>query len=396
MEKKRVSPIATMAVFSLAFIAMGFSIVTPAMGTLIEYWNARGVSTTNVYLISTIPTLFMVPFTVISGLIVGRKVKYRTMALLGSALFVLGGILPAIFSDSWALMVFSRALFGVGLGLFTPLGNALILGLYERKTAASYLGYGTLIMNLGGVVMQYLGGILAGVSWSTTFWAYLIGILAFVLCLFLPEPEIAPTPAGKVKEKMSPLIWITAAAFFLLNLGSYPLMMNLSTLFVVKGAGDAVVAATALSLYTVAGMVGGAIFGKVFQKISRFIVPAGFLIGALGIYLVYIGPNAVVMSTGTALMGFGLALVMPAFFAFIGLWTSDSTTALATSINLGLMNLSGFASSYYLLLFGDGYLYNEFIGAIVIWVVLAAFFIIWNPIKHARKDDTPETVPETQ
>lgn len=98
-----------------------------------------------------------------------KKVKYRTLALTGCIIFTVSGTLPAIVGGSFAFILVTRALVGIGLGLMAPLGNALIIGLYEGQKQAAYLGYGTLLMNGGGIVLQMLGGALADVGWKTTF-----------------------------------------------------------------------------------------------------------------------------------------------------------------------------------------------------------------------------------
>jgi MFS family permease len=303
------------------------------------------------------------------------------------------------------MVLFGRFLFGVGVGFVSPLANALILGLYEPKTASAYLGYSTLLMNFGGIIFQYLGGVLSGMGWNYTFWGHLPAIISLIMSFFLVEPD-KPADTGEAapKEKMSPFIWVTALVFFLFNLGNYPLMMYMSFVFMAKGAGDAVAAATALSIYTIAGCVAGAIFGKVFQAMGRFITPLGFAISAVGQFLILIGQNAVIMSCGTALIGFGFSLVMPSFFAYIGMNTPPSTVAFATSINMGLMNVSGFVCSYYLeylvskfspaSMTIDGveypvYIYTMFYWAIAISIICAVIFLVVNPMKKAQAGGPP-------
>ena len=163
---------------------------------------------------------------------------------------------------SFAFILVTRALVGIGLGLMAPLGNALIIGLYEGQKQAAYLGYGTLLMNGGGIILQMLGGALADIGWKTTFFGHLLGVISIVCLIFLPEPEKAPVQqetGGKpaAKDKISPFVYAIAILFLLFNVLNYPVMLNMSLMFEMKGAGGATMAATALSLYTVAGCVAG-------------------------------------------------------------------------------------------------------------------------------------------
>jgi MFS family permease len=50
-----------------------------------------------------------------------------------------------------------------------PLGNALILSLYEGQERANMLGLSGVVMNLGGIALQLLGGILAAIRWNYAF-----------------------------------------------------------------------------------------------------------------------------------------------------------------------------------------------------------------------------------
>ena len=52
------------------------------------------------------------------------------------------------------------------------------------------MGFTSMFMSLGGIVFQLLGGILADISWQTTFLAHAFFIVSAVLCLFIPKDEV--------------------------------------------------------------------------------------------------------------------------------------------------------------------------------------------------------------
>lgn len=81
-QERKVGTLGVMALLSLPLVSMGFSVVTPAMATLAEHFAGKDVSW-----ISTLPTLFVVIGTMIAGSIMGKKVKYRTLAIVGSLLY---------------------------------------------------------------------------------------------------------------------------------------------------------------------------------------------------------------------------------------------------------------------------------------------------------------------
>lgn len=385
-EKKKVSALGTAAIFSLFLISMGVTVTTPAMATLAQHFEGYDVSW-----ISTLPTLFVVIATFITGSLTGKGVKYKTLAIISCILYLVGGCAPAIF-DSYAGTLVCRAILGLGLGLMSPLGNALIIGLYDGQKRASMLGYGTLFMNAGGIILQMLGGALADIGWNYTFYGHAFCLIGLVMAFFLPEPEKQAPPkevqTTGSKEKVSKTVWIIAILFMLFNVLNYPIMMNISILFEVRNVGGAAAAATSLSLYTVAGCVAGLIFGKIFQIAKRWCLTLGYGLCGLGAILVYTGGTAVVMTIGLMMIGFGFSIIMPSFFAWTGIVTPQSTVAVATSILMALLNLGGFICSFWLQLLtaiaGES-LYSAIIVEIVVFLAIAAFFIFYNPFKERKE-----------
>ena len=385
-EEKRISPIGTAAIMCLFLVSMGFTVVTPAMATLGAHYVGKDVTW-----ISTLPTLFTVIATALAGSVMGKKVKYRTLAIAAGVLYLIGGCAPALF-DNYAGMLVCRAILGFGLGLMAPLGNALIVGNYKGQKQASLLGYGTLFMNGGGIILQMLGGALAEMNWQLVFWGHAFGLIGLVMAFFLPEPDApAAVPeaasAGK-KEKMGKAVWLIAILFIVFNILNYPIMLNISTLFEIRNAGGATVAATGLSLYTVAGCVAGLVFGTLFKFAKRWCIALGYILCGLGALCIYVGQNAAIMTLGLILIGFGFSIVMPAFFAWVGVVTPASTVAGAISICMAVMNLGGFVSSFWLKLltaiFGENILSGIMI-EIVVFLIIGVIFLIYSPFKEKKQ-----------
>lgn len=385
-EEKRISPIGTAAIMCLFLVSMGFTVVTPAMATLGAHYVGKDVTW-----ISTLPTLFTVIATALAGSVMGKKVKYRTLAIAAGVLYLIGGCAPALF-DNYAGMLVCRAILGFGLGLMAPLGNALIVGNYKGQKQASLLGYGTLFMNGGGIILQMLGGALAEMNWQLVFWGHAFGLIGLVMAFFLPEPDApAAVPeaasAGK-KEKMGKAVWLIAILFIVFNILNYPIMLNISTLFEIRNAGGATVAATGLSLYTVAGCVAGLVFGTLFKLAKRWCIALGYILCGLGALCIYVGQNAAIMTLGLILIGFGFSTVMPAFFAWVGVVTPASTVAGAISICMAVMNLGGFVSSFWLKLltaiFGENILSGIMI-EIVVFLIIGVIFLIYSPFKEKKQ-----------
>lgn len=335
----------TIAVMSIYFIAMGIGTITPAIQNIAEAFPQ--IDFTTILLVSTLPSLFIIPSTVLAGMLAGNKMRYRTLLIVGILLFVIAGTAPAFMNDFTAILI-SRAVFGIGLGIISPLGNALILKLFDGQERANMLGLSTIVMNIGGIVLQMLGAILCSINWHYAFLAHLLGIISLVIVLFmLPEPEREVQAAGE-KIKMPTVIYIISLLFGIATMLNYPMLVNMSTIIITGNLGNAASAGVVLSMFTVGGMVAGAIFGKLYQYTNRFAISVGLLIVSIGAGFVYYANNLVLLTVGATLVGIGFSIVMPAVMMIIGMVVPPAGFAAASGILMAFMNLGGFVSPYYI------------------------------------------------
>ncbi|WP_203227783.1 MFS transporter [Calorimonas adulescens] len=335
----------TIAVMSIYFIAMGIGTITPAIQNIAEAFPQ--IDFTTILLVSTLPSLFIIPSTVLAGMLAGNKMRYKTLLIVGILLFVIAGTAPAFMNDFTAILI-SRAVFGIGLGIISPLGNALILKLFDGQERANMLGLSTIVMNIGGIVLQMLGAILCSINWHYAFLAHLLGIISLVIVLFmLPEPEREVQAAGE-KIKMPTVIYIISLLFGIATMLNYPMLVNMSTIIITGNLGNAASAGVVLSMFTVGGMVAGAIFGKLYQYTNRFAISVGLLIVSIGAGFVYYANNLVLLTVGATLVGIGFSIVMPAVMMIIGMVVPPAGFAAASGILMAFMNLGGFVSPYYI------------------------------------------------
>ena len=127
-KKGVLSPLQSISLLAIFFTSMGVATVSPAMAKLAAQFPSN-----NYALISTLPTLFIVPTTLWAGAVAGKKIRYRTISLVGILLFLIGGIAPFFLTESFTVLLVCRAVFGIGVGLRASLGNALVMQYYTGK-----------------------------------------------------------------------------------------------------------------------------------------------------------------------------------------------------------------------------------------------------------------------
>lgn len=314
MKNNKKTMITVLAVY---FLIIGNSAVTPALQSIIQAFPNASIS--SVYLILTIPTLFSIPASMISGMVTGRKVKYKSMALAGMVIFTVAGVIPFVLNSVNAILI-SRAVFGIGIGFLNPIGNSLAILYYGPREGSGVIGYGNTSMNLGGILLQMLGGVLCGLGWRYTFLAYLLGIIPIVVSfVFMKEP-----PHIELKEeKKVPLpgkVYLLGFFLMLCQLFTYPLFLNLSIIIETDiPGGSAAISGILLSAVTIAGMVIGAVFGKVFKLMGRFTLSVGLIIGIVGLFLVYYAKTLPGIAFACVLCGLYNTLFMCSVMAEVGM-----------------------------------------------------------------------------
>lgn len=347
----RSNTLSSVAIMSVFFVLMGVGILTPALQNIAEAFP--DVPFTTLLLISTLPSLFIVPGSIVSGALAGTKVKYRTLVILGLVLFVIAGTIP-YFQKDFTLILVSRAIFGIGLGIIFPLGSALILKLYEGQKRANMLGLSNMIMNIGGIGLQMGGALLCAISWRYSFLAHLVAIVSLLLVFFLlPEPEQDASEANAPKVKMPWGVYGVSLLIAVNTLLMFPMLVTMSTIIIGEKLGNAASAGVVLSTFTVGGMVGGAIFGKVNQILGRFALGVGLIISGLGIGIVYFGHSLTMLTVGALVIGIGGFIVIPAAMMILGKIVPPAGFGAASGILMAALNLGGFISPFYMKLLVD-------------------------------------------
>lgn len=382
---KKLSFFKIAAVMSIFLLTMGASAIPAALAKIIAAFIPKGYSINTILLISTLPSLLIIPGSIISGMLAGIKLKYKTLALIGILLFIIAGAAPVV-TDSLAAILIERAAFGLGLGIISPLGNALVLGLFEDQIRAKMLGMGTVIMNIGAIILTFSSGILAGYGWNYAFLAHTLGIISLILTLFfLPEPNIisAAVNTEKSKVKIPFSVWVISILFGLAFMINYPSLLNMSSLLQQKNLGDATVAALVLMLYTFGGMISGLLFSTIFKFLKRYVVGVALVLIAICLYGMLYSNNVIVIGICMGLSGFSFSLLIPTVFMIMGMTVSPMAFTIASSIFMAVMNLCAFLATYWMgliaALTSDIIVKPIFVG-MIIFIVTGIIFFFVNPL----------------
>jgi MFS family permease len=338
-----------MAIMMIFFTGAGAGTVTSAIYTISEAFPT--VPYVNIMLVSTVPSLMVIPFSIISGAIVGSKVKYRMLVMLGILLFVIGGVTPVFMNNIPAITV-SMGVCGIGLGIIAPIGSSLILKLFDGQKRADMTGRGTVFMTTGAVVFQILASFLCSINWHYTFLAHAFGIISLVIIFFnLPEPEPEPElteikTEGKVRLPASAYLYSILHGIFVAF--SYPSVLNMSKIILSENIANVASVGIVNSMMTAGGVLAGIIFGKVYKKTKLFAMPIGLMLSTIGMCLVYFGNNLIMLMIGQIFVGTGMFLFFSSVTIALGRVVPPSGIGMSMGVMRATMNMGGFLATYYI------------------------------------------------
>ena len=342
MNKEKSLSIAIMSVFALI---MGGTVVTPALQSLAEAFPETPFS--SILLVQTLPSLFLIPSTIIAGSIAGTKVKYKTLVIVGIILFVVAGAAP-FFATSFFQILISRAIFGIGVGIISPLASALIINLFDGQIRANKLGAGNAFMMIGGIILQLLGGFLCSHHWRYTFLAHLLAVIPLVIVIFLLFEPPNIVQQEKTKAKLPIAVYVYSLIFGVSCILINTLPLNMSSIIISEKLGSPTSVGMVLSLFTIGGMVAGAFFGGIYKIANRFTVSIGMFVAAVGLGIGFYGNNLIMLTIACACAGMAFTILLPAVTTEVGNIVTPSCVGIATGMIMAAMNFGVFVAPYYI------------------------------------------------
>ncbi|MBN2381572.1 MFS transporter [bacterium] len=203
---------------------MASAAVSPALAKISQAFP--GTDFTTIKLVLTIPSLLIIPFSLLSGWLVARF-KKKHILMTGLIIYFLGGIGGGLAGSIPQLLVI-RGLLGVGIGLVMPLSTTLIADFFQGEARTKMMGLSGSITNLGGVFFLLVSGWLACFSWRYSFGVYALSLVTLIMVGFwLPEPPQYKSSGHKALA-LSRGIYLCAILGMLMMICFYAVPTNLA------------------------------------------------------------------------------------------------------------------------------------------------------------------------
>jgi MFS family permease len=414
-SNKANSILAIIGIMAMYLTICDFAVLTPAMDTLATTFPNETRDT--IMLASTITALLQVPSSFLVQPLV-TKFGYKPTGIFGLAFAIVGGAFPFLLPELtvyWPIIL-SRALLGIGMGIFTPLGGAMIIQLFDGKERARLLGIGQVFWYAGGFIYSILAGFLCSVAWNFTFLSYFFGLIPLALIIFfLPRVKVdegslsSERRAGDgpvAKERVGANTW--GYVIIILGTMTFGLTAIFLSSFIIpeRGMGGPAEAGLAGNGLQIGGILLGAVFGFVVAALkSRSFVLFG-LCGAAGMLIMAFVGNIFIWTLGLTLQGFAHVGFVTSAQTAAGYTAPKSRIAFVNAMCMGALNLGTFLTPYWLNV-GDALIKPlnipgvgtaaPLIATAVVYVAFAVFamFFPFKAIKASLEEKAPEEAPAT-
>lgn len=379
------------AILSIFLFSGAGSFMNAAVQTMMDAWPE--LSATTIRLVTSLPSLISLPITVFIGSIAGKKLSYRFCAIFGTSLIMIAGAVPFFIHSNWMIILFFRALVGIGVG-FVAMRNSLIIKSVPDEKQASIIGYGSALMNAGGALAGPIVGFLAGFGWRVPFLFDLLAVFPVILMIFyLKEPEDpaknvnAPAHAETADFSSGThsgnnwRVYYYIIMQFAATAALYPLLSGMSSYMADKQIGSPFLAGISNSVYCFAGVLINLVLNQLLKTLKHNTLPVMRFIFSVGMGILVYFPTIPSIMFGAVLMGITFNTMMSVFQLYNGKMASPCSVTLTSTLLIAALSLGNFMSVYFInichTIFHRGSdIESTYFGSMILYIIMGILALV--------------------
>lgn len=313
------------------------------------------VSSTNIQALFTIPS-FTIMLGILASNLVIKWIGKRKTVLSGMLITLIGALIPLV-TNSFGVLVSSRLLVGLGIGLFTSLSVSLLGDCFSGDELKTLIGFQGAMSTLGNSALTWVAGLFIGYGWKSTFLYWLAIIPFFILFMvsYTGKMEKATTAAdegnsqvkseNKEHAKIPAIIYGTFLLLFLF-FSAFMVMTTASALVIQENhLANQGILSTEIAIAGLIGAGFSALYSKIFKLLKHFTPVVSVGVAALGFVVMANAANMGIFFAGLIMAYFGVLIIAYVYSTILG-DVDPSISNLVISIAQIFNNLGAFASPY--------------------------------------------------
>lgn len=345
------------AILLLGVLDQAPSVVNSTIPAMTETFSGHALSL--IESITTIVNLFVTIFVLVSGFLV-NKIGQKQTALLGIGIAAISSIVP-VFSTNFYVVLGSRAVLGIGIGLSNALAASLLSAFFKGNELAKYMGWRTAAGGIGTSLMTMVAGQLLKLSWHMSYFVYILFVPTLLLFIFfVPEPEKYGVFVQKNEEKKKCVkeanadnklaglgtVLALAVLFFFFLVGATIFGTKLAQIFVTKNIGTASEASVVASIFTLSQMFGGMLFGYCYKHFGTKMLPVTILLRGLPLLVIGVVNSKILIGLMAVIFGLAGGMTVSLIFMTVSTVITPKNATLYNAIPMVGSNLGAFCAPF--------------------------------------------------
>ena len=333
------------AVLSVSLLLyLSGSLLAPALGVMKGAFPDSEMSTIRSVLTYMYITVSI--FSLVSGTL-AKRISKKNVVIIGLILYGGGGIAGGFF-DNINVIIFTRVIMGMGVGLILPQATAMIVEFFEAEKREKLLGWSQGLANIGSMIGSIVGGSLALMNWRYNFFGFGFAFVILLLVI-IGVPNVPPEKKRENNDKKPPMpkvLYSICVFMFLAQAASLVTVTNMAIFVNSEPWGNPKLLGITMALLTFAGFVAGFVLVYV-KRVFKQWTPL-FSCAAMGVGFVILSfANSMFMAMiSNTLIGFGYGLIIPSLFISISQNIPVMLRQKAISIASAAMYFGCFATAY--------------------------------------------------
>lgn len=382
---------------AISLFQMGMVALAPVISAITQAFPSTSQLT--VQMVSTFLNLLMVLAALLSGAI-SKVICRRNMAIIGVGLLVVVSVCGCFFATGlWAVFCWS-GLLGIGMGLFVPVASSMLVDYFDDDERKPLAGRQTAVVNLGGVLLSLLSGIIASQRWNNAYLIFLGAIPVLLMCIkFLPHEEVKPDKTKhemKTRTKIPPIVWIRTLQTMVFAVVYFTFSTNISLLLTEKGYASASLAGAATACFMLGGGVCGLLFTRITALLKSITAIGAFVLVGASFMCIYCFDGLISLFIAAFLGGGSLSIIFPYFLVTTSEYIDPTISVLSTSLIISVgPNFGSFLSPLIITnlsaLFDGTSVRFRFCVASILAMLLAVLQLVLNIKKNGRESSVSNT-----
>lgn len=336
--------------------------------------------------LTTLPAMILEP-------LLEPKITKRDIAIIGTALMLIGGLMPQVLNGQLWMLYAASIVIGVGLSFVVVTSSSLISDYFTGLEKSRVMGFQSIFVSIGGTIIAKGSGLLTAMAgWKRGYLVFLIA-LPIILIILMTVPKGETTPKAQKSEGSGISGSMIYFGILCLITGVFVATFNTNIAMYIdrKGIGDASTAGTVAAIMQVIGILGGLVLGNTVKIFKRFTIGAAILLMAAGTAMVGFSTSLPVICVGAAVVGFGFAIRNPGAVTFAANMVPAAEASMAIAIVSATYNVGNFISAYIVNTMADKMgddIANRFIVSAIALVVIGLVACVKAPTTDAQALDS--------